>query len=71
MREYCLWMVALDGVQGDADSTPELHDSFTSIPGARKIKTKDQFYVDSEPGQRKWFVGETNVSTKSQEKLFQ
>lgn len=53
MRQYCLWMVALDGVQGGADSTTELHDSFTSIPRARKIKTKDQFYSDNEPGQRK------------------
>lgn len=58
MRQYCLWVVALDGVQGDADSTTELHDSCTSIPGARKIKTKDRFFVDNEPGERKWFVGE-------------
>lgn len=46
-------MVALDGVQGDADSTTELHDSFTSMAGARKIKTKDQPYVDNEPELRK------------------
>lgn len=70
MRQYCLWMVALDGVQRGADSTTELHDSFTSIPRARKIKMKDQFYSDNEPGQRKQFAGEASVFTESQERFF-
>lgn len=65
MRQNCLWLVALDGVQGDAASTAELCDSFTSIPGARKMKTKDQFYVDKEPGQRNLFVGEADAFTES------
>lgn len=57
-------MVALDGVQGDGDSTTELCHSFTSIPGARKIKMKDQFYLDNELGQETDLLGKQVCSQK-------
>jgi len=63
-------MVAVDGVQGGADSATELHDSFTPIPGARKIKMKDGFHSDHECRERKLVVGEASVFTESQGKLF-
>lgn len=63
-------MGALGEVQGGADSTTELHDSFTPIPGARKIKTNDHFFMDNEHREGKLVVGEARVFTESQRKLF-
>lgn len=63
-------MVALDGVQGSADSATELRDSFTPIPGAGKIKMKDHFCSDSEHRERKLVLEEASAFTESQGKLF-
>lgn len=59
--------VALDGVQGGADSAT---DSFTPIPGAKKIKKKDQVCSDNERRERNVAVGVASVFTESQGKLF-